>query len=531
MQFAPQHQPGHSATEGAARPAQSRPEFDIVAHTTMQALTALQRTHGNQYVARLVRRTVAERAAVVQRFDPAGHEQATVGGLRGDYSAAEIGAIYTANWERDFSQGPVPIANAAIAWKAVKLSAMRNNGMPSPAASQRFRTAIEAVIRMSMFDAQDESMGGYRYWEHMDNPGGRAAANANRRWYGASAAPAGALPGNIMDSRAYIKDEIVAAVDAYRAKLPGAHALAPSINNWQQGTRRVDRPRGYGRSRTSANPDDRAPVAEETAVMASDQGARSGAVSPAFAAAAPHLGRAMHGTEDFFAHSTWVEVANAPAGGSPQQVITGTFERPDKIHALGHKLTSFAEALLRDYDVLLRVYNRSASDIHDQPNPITMHSRTLPGEAIDVVGASSTIENRVFGTLFRRPQARMEDYIASRTFLENVRQKGELMIAHGEREAPSTGHARIAKDSPSSPDYETAVALARAADNRIFGPLRAAMDNADDAAVRQQVLETLRMVDQIIAPPTASNPLLEVLHDLGRPRGDFPVPGSDAVPV
>src|SRR5579884_3124824 len=197
----------------------------MTAAQRVRVLTTLQGTQGNEYVARLVQQVSSHTPTAIQRFDPPGHEQATIGGLRYDYSAEEIGAIYTANWERDFSQGPARIANAAIAWKAVKRSAARHRGVPSPQTSQRFRTAIDAVVRMSVLHAQDESMGGYRYWEHVDNPGGSAATNANRRWYGTNNAPAGALPGTIMDSRAYIKDEIVAAVDAYRAQRPGTHPL------------------------------------------------------------------------------------------------------------------------------------------------------------------------------------------------------------------------------------------------------------------------------------------------------------------
>src|SRR5262249_46141022 len=44
-------------------------------------------------------------AGSIHRFAPSGHRSSTVEGLKGSFSAEEIGDIYASNWERDFSQG------------------------------------------------------------------------------------------------------------------------------------------------------------------------------------------------------------------------------------------------------------------------------------------------------------------------------------------------------------------------------------------------------------------------------------------
>jgi hypothetical protein len=58
--------------------------------------------------------------SAVQGFDPEYHEQATVGGLTGIFTPAEIGKIYEANWARDFSQGSALIGEIVLVWKELR---------------------------------------------------------------------------------------------------------------------------------------------------------------------------------------------------------------------------------------------------------------------------------------------------------------------------------------------------------------------------------------------------------------------------
>ena len=178
----------------------------------------------------------ASPGGAVQRFAPGGHEAATIRGLNGAFSPEEIGATYAANWERDFSQGPAKIANAAISWRALKLYAADHDGAVGPAAGP-FRDAVWAVVDMNVIEAiRDESLGGYQYWEHMDQPGLVARASAEARWHGR----ADGIAGYLNDAKAYIKDEMVAAVDVYR-RLNGMAAVGTGIDNWNG----AQRPGGY----------------------------------------------------------------------------------------------------------------------------------------------------------------------------------------------------------------------------------------------------------------------------------------------
>jgi hypothetical protein len=84
----------------------------------------------------------------------------------------------------------------------------------------------------------------------------------------------------------------------------------------------------------------------------------------ALSVAAPHLGRASHVLEDFFAHSNFLELAKRFAQSKtpipPGALLTGSFEDNDKLHALGHKIVSATDAILGEFPLLLRAFGRVA---------------------------------------------------------------------------------------------------------------------------------------------------------------------------
>jgi hypothetical protein len=546
-----------------------------------------------------------------------------VAGLTGSFGAEEIGQIYAANWERDFSQGNPEVANMVLSWKEVKLAAASNRDLG--AAASRFQADARALISVSKWsgEARAESLGGYRTWEHIDNPGND---EANKRW-GEKAAQ---LPGYILDAKAYLKDEMVAAVNGYRreAKL----ASAGDFDNWEG----HKQPKEYGEHKQVADPlRSRAVIAAETAQMAVVEASRrsesegppaadrqrvidranpyhashsdwvmqfnqltnnacadgasaidplsvwrwqkehgvkadgmvgpitldaarrdapkvgtktGGASAPngpaaqrdnlpknrtlnggaaTFAGTADHLGRATHVLEDFFAHSNWLEMAKEinTSGRTEHTLMTGTFEMPDKCHALGHKLLALAVNLKKDFDILLKVFGRKeASTLLDQKehakdkkavlDALNTNSAKPFGEIYDV-GTAANDANSVADP---KRHIDIADVFTNRDWLEALERKARRMIDHGDEASPETGHGKIAKDQPEAAhgtrpakDYFGAHALAVAADRIIIAPLAAAMRTADGTQAHQVLMQQLQLLDQIMSPPTAAHPLMKLV--------------------
>ncbi|GIW00024.1 MAG: hypothetical protein KatS3mg058_1427 [Roseiflexus sp.] len=168
-----------------------------------------------------------------QAFDPRYHRQATVHGLIGSgFSAEEIGQIYAANWERDFSQAHPALANIVLTWKALKLAAF--NQEPLDPAIDRFNQAVDTLIGMIPDRVSElanyQSYGGYNFYEHMDNPAGEEAlrgdsarSRANRE--DLLVIPEGErIPQYMVDSREYIKAQLFRAAQSYRGDMRGQSA-------------------------------------------------------------------------------------------------------------------------------------------------------------------------------------------------------------------------------------------------------------------------------------------------------------------
>jgi hypothetical protein len=111
----------------------------------------------------------------VHAFDPEYHRKSVVEGLKGTpFSAEEVGRIYQANWERDYSQAHPAIGRVVQAWKAVKISALEGKGQPGAAPVEAFHAATSALASLARSNpgelANGEAFGGYAFYEHMDNP-------------------------------------------------------------------------------------------------------------------------------------------------------------------------------------------------------------------------------------------------------------------------------------------------------------------------------------------------------------------------
>lgn len=495
----------------------------------------------------------ARPVADIHRFAPVGHRQSTIDGLKGTFSSEEIADIYASNWERDFSQGHPDIASAALAWTAVKNHAAKHNGDPGPEAAT-FQSAVWKVVNGYLTDSRDESLGGYKTWEHMDQPDTLPSKAAEERWQHGTPG----LAGYLQDAKAYIKDQLVAAIDRYRA----AHRMntvGDGINNWAGGAKpggyvspsvTISRdgktvistlPRGFNDSRVAS----RDPVREETVMEATAAGAKSDPnYSGSFRMVGQHLGRAMHAFQDFWAHSNWLDMARAAhqkeSQGKPiasgaeanKGLMTGTFTLPAQAHALGHKLLALATAFKKDFLLLLKVYGRAeastkidsteaktyrstiwgGSPIEERLNdhdmaysPLREDSYFTWAEIADVGEATNNVEELVLSGKYK-----MEDFLCNQNWLDALANKGRLLIKQGADNSPANSHGKIAKDQEetgSNKDYNAALALSKAADEMAFGPVRAMMDEKDPGKALAATHAQLARIDKMLQAPTPSHPL------------------------
>jgi hypothetical protein len=522
--------------------------------------------------------------ATVQRFAPGHHETATIRGLTGHFSPEEIAATYAANWERDFSQGSPVIANAAIAWRALKTHAADHAGDVGPA-GPTFTAAVWRVVDMNLVDAGDTSLGGYNYWEHMDQPvdglmpwAPDPRSDAEARWAGR----AGGLAGYLNDARAYIKDEMVAAVDVHRQS-SGLTAVGTGLDNWGGAAR----PEGYVAPNVRAVPSggaamtmpagwndpnvvSRDPIREDTRRAAvEERGDRDTGADPRFddglwQLIGQHLGRAMHSFEDFWAHSNWLELAhelkrlrdagNDRAAISSARLMTGTFTMPAQCHALGHKLLALATAFQADFDLLLRAYGRTEAStrlghagarrestrldledatgetipasVDDQTSwrvfaSLDRDAMTPAGELLDVGSTADSVEEAV-----QSGQLTMADFLCNREFLAALAAKGRVLIEEGDKESGPDSHGHIAKDQDEhGKDHGGAMALAVRANDLVFGPLRAIMDDRDGNRAVTAIQAQLQLVDRMLQAPSEGHPLWDLIAPPA--AGDFPMPSPD----
>ncbi len=411
----------------------------------------------------------------VQKFDPAYHEEAVIGGLTGIFTPAEIGKIYEANWRRDFSQGPPIIGDIVLTWKELRDKAAAT-GHTDLGLQYQLLSLITRLPHDMAF-GPGESYGGYRYWEHMDNPGGTAAADADTRWGGGGAA-GGQIAGYIRDSRASIKEKLATAILIARMSWGGSPADAGQTraDAWASGTPpatydmfhpyagRTLPPQSYGVAKNVSDPTHSSGiVAKEVEDIAAGKPGhiadptKTAAGFGADPAVADNLGRASHLIEDFFAHSNFVELAAQKVSGqtiTPDMLKTGTFEAPDKAHSLAGKLRD-AAAEMRAHRNLIPLVNDAAI------------------QTLETVAAAAEATSKALG--------------------------------------PKPGsHTLLAKDSPRAQGFAMAIRLAASADQMIFFWVHRTMqDRTPDRALKDTYI-LFELVDMIVNIPSDHHPLKSV---------------------
>lgn len=407
----------------------------------------------------------------VQGFDPAYHEQATIGGATGIFTPEETGKIYEANWRRDFSQGWPEIADIVLAWREVREYANLHRGKTDSGLQWKLIKAVANLPKLAT-DAGN-TYGGYRYWEHMDNPGAADAAEADQRW---GTGP-GDLPGYIRDSRASIKDKLAASIQAARDSWGGlqkdsgraradawAKGAPPAdYDMWNAYQGRSRPPMGFNTAMNVPDPQvsSQSIANQVTGIAAQQPGAKTTGATKGFSSSpevADNLGRASHLVEDFFAHSNFVELTQTMQPGkavSPSALKTGTFDTPDKLHSLSGKL-------------------RDAAD------DMAAHKDLIP------VGADTMIEK-----------------------LRDASRAAEG-ASHAMHPGPGS-HTKLAKDSPhAGPNFNMAIALATAADQMIFFMVHRAMETPDPDKGQRQIYVIFLLVDEIINVPSDHHPLKNI---------------------
>jgi len=414
-------------------------------------------------VAAGARSIVGNRASggVVQRFAPELHEEATATGLAGSFSAEEIGCIYQANWERDFSQGAPELANVAIAWAGVKQAAARGSEQAVRAAGEALLGRVEIIIELIGSNPiqmrkgvsrliSDKSLGGYAPVEHIDRPDGAAAA-------GGASAPKGETPSYLAEAKTYIKAEMAEAVIAFRA--------SPLVEK----SARDDESEPASDPRVAQ----RDPIRQQATKLAEERGAASHPIGnpERWVVVAQHLGRAMHAMEDFWSHSNWLRLARQLADWTqrncarpirPDELGTGDFHGPSVAHALGHKLAAISHAILRDRAILARSVEG------------------LDGYAVSAAG--------------------------------KLQSTGELLRRVADKFAPDDSHAKMANDQPEEGrDAQGAVHLASVCNSMVFGPLRKIMDEKDEEKAVVALQQQQGLVEKMLAPPSPSHPLWPIV--------------------
>lgn len=409
-------------------------------------------------------------APVLQTFDPEYHEQATMTGLTGIFTPQEIGKIYEGNWRRDFSQSSPLVGDLVLTWKQ-----LRDGAAATGKADPALQWKLLKIVNHPLKDFLGESYGGYQSWEHMDNPGAAAGAEADARW--GNTGKMGELPGYLLDARAAIKDRLATAVRIARSSWGGQKGDSGRelADVWARGTPPADYdmtapyagrtrpPAGYGVPKAVPDPSvGSSIIASEVQTAAA---AIPGALDPSKIARgfasdpeiADDLGRASHLIEDFFAHSNFVELAAKQATGTqiaPSSLKTGTFETPDKLHSLSGKL-------------------RDAADEIDANKSLI----PLVGDA--VVSA-----------------------------LRSVASAAEFT---SDKLGPAPGsHTRLAKDSPHATGFAMAHDLATHADQMVFFWVHRIMQDPDADAADKKVYILYQLIDAIINVPSDTHPLHNV---------------------
>jgi hypothetical protein len=499
--------------------------------------------------------------AIVQAYDPRFHRRVAVHGLVGTgFSDQQIGQIYAANWERDLSQAHPVLGNTILCWKAVKVAAHRRDAAAFAIASAELRQTMAQLLDLvfggGLLDvaggasdlAAAKSYGGYRFYHHFDNPTPASFTKhpgdpegLTRETAAELRTRAGGLPQHLIDSREYVKAQLAEAARLYR----GDFEAAPAMRTRDAFVAREQVLRDKIAARTpyvwgkpvndAGDPSGTlsSPLTAETALQAASERGRRGLAegsrveqrrfTPAVADA---LGRAGHALEDFFSHSSFVELALGQPAPGMEGLDTGTFETNDSMHALSHKL----RGLIDDVNSNSLLLHAALSDgkLPEGALRIDLASEALPqpspryasgGIWYGAVGVMRDIDKIKSGK-------KLTSGDAESTSIQILARLGmlsdELETRTRSKAAPGS-HTRIAKDQPGHDtgdprsDLKTAKfwfaqALSEQADRLIVGQMPGVLDAAGMEQANTRLVAIFSMLDRLIAPPSPDHPLWPIVE-------------------
>jgi hypothetical protein len=142
-------------------------------------------------------------------------------------------------------------------------------------------------------------------------------------------------------------------------------------------------------------------------------------------------------------------------------------------------------------------------------NALKTDSWSTIGEISDVGDAVNNVEELVLSGKYK-----MEDFLCNKNWLDAVIQKGHTLIKQGEDNSDDNAHGKLAKDQPGEgPRYDTAIACSKRADELVFAPIRAVMNEKDEKAALAATQKQLALIDQMVAAPAPGHPLWDLLPD------------------
>ena len=319
-----------------------------------------------------------------------------------------------------------------------------------------------------------ETYGGYRSWEHMDNPGAADAADADMRW----STGKDEMPGYIRNSRASLKDKLRKAIFAARDSWGGLKTDSgrAAANAWARGPLpatydiddpykdRARPPQGFDVAKPLPDPSkSSSQIADDVQEIASANPSATQRKTKGFDAnseVADNLGRASHLVEDFFAHSNFVELTKTTQPGQTipkSSLMTGTFETPDKLHSLSGKLGD------------------AAADMDANQSLLPLGGSAIIGKLRELASLAEQASKAL------RPKA--------------------------------TSHTKLAKDNPhATGDFPLALKLATAADQMVFFYVHKIMEEKSPDRAQSQIDTLYLLVDAIITVPSDHHPLKSVFR-------------------
>jgi hypothetical protein len=494
-----------------------------------------------------------------QAYDPRFHRLNTVRSLvKTGFSDAQIGQIYAANWERDLSQAHPSLGEAIRSWKAVKVAAYRRNESEFALASGMLRSAVASLLGQiggpkilddisgAMILASSKSYGGYRFYEHFDNPTAPSFTKKPNDAEGLSPESArrlramnGRLPQYIVDGREYIKAQLVLATHLYRTDFADASSRGVELEFGKRANalrREIKAGPEFGGVDVNYAGDPTntllAPIAAETSIqVARERGRRrvlegnavaQGRFTPEVADA---LGRAEHALQDFFSHSNFVELQIGEPTPGMIGLETGTFESNDSMHALSHKLRGLVDDLDNNSFVLRAALGDGKLPAGAFRMDLASDSRPQPSHWAGggVPNSTGTISKNL--AKLRDGEALTGQDVETTVGLI-VPQLSILANKLEERsrtKAAAGSHTRIAKDQPGhdagdpasdlkTRKFEFAQALSQRADRLVIGAMPAVFTAATALDADNLLWRIFGLLDRLIDAPSRDHPLADLFE-------------------